>query len=142
MTGTPTFTSNAGAHFPPADLSASDRHLELVDVVGPCPCGDTDGMWCSVPGCPYILPGRDDGLVTLMGQDGVPRTRCEDGIWRTDAELDDYIRPPTPPRSNTGSDRPTTKWGPFLVGAALGFVAGFWAAIGVFAVLVRQATYG
>ena len=31
--------------------------LESAQKAGLCPCGDDDGNWCSLPGCPYPHPG-------------------------------------------------------------------------------------
>lgn len=37
---------------------------ELVGDIPPCPCGDNDGMHCSLKGCPYPTPreARASGL--------------------------------------------------------------------------------
>lgn len=36
-----------------------------------CPCGDNDGHWCSLPGCPYPRPGasaiHDERCATRLG---------------------------------------------------------------------------
>lgn len=44
------------------------ERLKDEDGLEPCPCGDDDGNWCSLPGCPYPRP--NSAIVSSGGDHG------------------------------------------------------------------------